>query len=370
MERGAVHWLLAWLLAATQALLGCADGSPEGGGGTGGTSPPECQAVEVTNDITTHTTWTDGNVYVIRAWNLHVEATLTVEPGVVVKFHSSEGPELVLGSGGTLVAKGTSAKPIVWTSYKDDAHCGDTNGDGSATTPAREDWQSVRTNGENGSVFEYNEFYYGGAGSYFFVLDLYGSSATVRNSTFAHNKGAKAGDYYEGALDAGDALAGTVITGNVFYDNVLPLRVAPWISIDDSNTFHNPANPSERNTMNGVFVACCEYITTAVSWRETEVAFVVNFHDFYIETGGGALSLGDNVVVKFTTDGELLFDGTNFNNTTGPGVAFTSFKDDTLKGDTNGDGSATMPSQGDWQGIYDSNTGQHMTWGNIYYDSN
>jgi hypothetical protein len=59
----------------------------------------------------------------------------------------------------------------------------------------------------------------------------------------------------------------------------------------------------------------------------------------------------------------------------GTGVAFTSYKDDTRKGDTNGDGSATTPGANDWLGVYDNRSSGHIPspyyfgWANIYYDS-
>ncbi|MBN1339436.1 MAG: hypothetical protein JXA03_08935 [Bacteroidales bacterium] len=53
-------------------------------------------------------------------------------------------------------------------------------------------------------------------------------------------------------------------------------------------------------------------------------------------------------------------------------MLFTSIKDDSAKGDTNGDGNATSPADYDWNGVYnnDVNTGgDYYTWPNILYDS-
>ena len=350
------------------------DNTPDGGS-DGGSLPDDCTIVEIVDDITTNTTWTDGNVYVIRAWDFYVEATLTVEPGVVVKFHPSDGPYLMVGDGGTIVAEGTAAKPIIWTSYKDDSHCGDTNGDEAATSPAATDWHTLDTNGEDGSSFVYNEFYYGGGGSYRTSLNLSAlSSASVQNCTFAHGDGGKVGDFYYGTLSANESPATTVINDNVFFDNNLPLSISTLFCLDASNTFSDPADANVANTMNGIFVEnTTDYIISAISWDETEVAYVINDNDFWIEEDGGSLTLADDVVVKFTADGEIVYDGANINNHDGAGVAFTSFRDDTLKGDTNGDEAATGPSDGDWGGICDNSVPVgddcHETWTNIYYDS-
>ena len=116
-------------------------------------------------------------------------ATLIIEPGTIIKFHPINGPYLVLGTGGKIIANGTAAEPIIFTSFKDDAHGGDTNKDGSSTTPAVGDWFQINTNGEQDSLFNYCHFYYGGGGSYLNTLELFSSKATVTNCVFAFNKG-------------------------------------------------------------------------------------------------------------------------------------------------------------------------------------
>jgi hypothetical protein len=78
------------------------------------------QVVTVTQDITTNTTWTAANKYRLSGF-IHVQngATLTIEPGTVI-----EGDFDVLGSslfilrGARIVANGTAAQPIVFTSSR------------------------------------------------------------------------------------------------------------------------------------------------------------------------------------------------------------------------------------------------------------
>ncbi|NTU99430.1 hypothetical protein HGA64_05525 [Candidatus Falkowbacteria bacterium] len=82
-------------------------------------------------------------------------ATLTIEPGVFVKFKVGSALDIV----GTLVSVGSSAKKIYFTSYND--HEG---GDLSESNPHPSDWKGVVF--ESGSVFEsgYTVMRYGGGG--------------------------------------------------------------------------------------------------------------------------------------------------------------------------------------------------------------
>lgn len=326
----------------------------------------------ITEDITTPTIW-DGNdtVYIIKAYDFYVENSLTIRPGAIIKFHPSAGPYMMVGDGGTIIAKGTSLKPIIFTSYKDDAHGGDNNGDGNATTPAVADWGQINTNGYNSSQFQYCEFFYGGSGSYNSTLILYGNNFLVDRCTFANNKGGKSGDFYYGVLNASDAEKNTTITNNIFYDNIIPLSMESIINIDNSNLFTHPTDASKSNSMNGIFIYSYSDIYGSVTWEETEVPFVIIDNDLWIEDNG-SLNLGSAVALKFTPSSTLLIaDGGVLNQNSSN--TFTSFKDDTVKGDTNGDGSATTPANDDWEGIYDDSGATpnpyYFTWSNIFYDS-
>jgi hypothetical protein len=328
----------------------------------------ESKVVIITENVNSVTTWEGDKIYIIKAWDFYVNNTLVIKPGAIIKFHPDEGPYMTLDGSGTVIAQGTVDSPIVFTSYKDDAHGGDQNGDGTFTTPAPEDWNAVNTNGCNGSVFEYCEFYYGGLSDYTLSIET-GSNATVKNCTFAHNVGATNGWY--GALNASSAGAATVIQNNVFYDNVWPLSISTEFSLDNSNIFHNPDSVDETNTYNGIYVDVINDITSHISWGETEVAYVIDGNDFYVTTGF-TLTLGDNVVLKFRpASGINLDDGpSNLVNYDGTGVYFTSYKDDTHKGDTNADGNATSPGANDWRGIYDNTASFYMSWTNILYATN
>ena len=76
--------------------------------------------VNVTADITANTTWTTGKTYKLTGLiYVRNNATLTIQPGVVVKGLSSvNGTALIITRGSKLNAIGTAASPIVFTSGK------------------------------------------------------------------------------------------------------------------------------------------------------------------------------------------------------------------------------------------------------------
>jgi hypothetical protein len=362
--------LLAVLVLALSVSCGDEDpAAPAGGGGIGGGDDP---VVEITANITSPRTFSGDSVYVIKKYDFYVMAMLNIQPGAVIKFHPSEGPYCVLGSGGTINAVGTEQDPVVFTSYKDDAHGGDTNGDGDATGPAPRDWGEINTNSYNGSTFDYCHFYYGGDVNYNATLTVYGNNIQVSNCRFVNNDGSyasAAGDV--GVLDASDAGANTTISNNVFYNNVRPLSISLEFNMISSNVFHNPDNPSETNTYNGIFVETTDDLDSNRQWAEEEVAFVIDDNDFWIESGH-RLILNPNVVVKFKSGSTMVLADGAASIEQYSGVYFTSYRDDTHKGDTNGDGPSTG-APGDWGGIYDDSMSipspYYFTWANILFDS-
>jgi RHS repeat-associated protein len=111
-------------------------------------------------NITSSETWLGGNTYHITG-NVVVlgGATLTIEPGAVIKLGSKLGIEVQ--TGGILNARGTVAQPIIFTSDRDDSIGGDSNQDGDLTTPAAGDWRWIYVNGGQ-AAFDHVMLSYGG----------------------------------------------------------------------------------------------------------------------------------------------------------------------------------------------------------------
>jgi hypothetical protein len=75
--------------------------------------------VIVTGEITTNTNWTNDNIYLLDGWvYVRSGATLTIEPGTVIKGDSETKGSLIIERGAMIIADGTPEQPIVFTSQK------------------------------------------------------------------------------------------------------------------------------------------------------------------------------------------------------------------------------------------------------------
>lgn len=74
---------------------------------------------EVSGNITANTTWKAKDKYILKGF-VYVEAgaTLTIEPGTIIKGDKATKGTLIVKPGGKIIADGTAAKPIVFTSIQ------------------------------------------------------------------------------------------------------------------------------------------------------------------------------------------------------------------------------------------------------------
>ena len=80
--------------------------------------------VVVNENITTNTTWTSDKIYELGGRiTVANGATLTIEPGTIIKGQAGTGPNataLLVARGSKLIAEGTPNKPIIFTSVADE----------------------------------------------------------------------------------------------------------------------------------------------------------------------------------------------------------------------------------------------------------
>lgn len=139
--------------------------------------------------FSTNTTLTKAQSPYVFQGNIEVNQgiTLTIEPGVVIKFSVLT---TYLTVDGTIKAIGTDLDKIVFTSFQDDEYAGDINGDGNFYSPAGADWEGIAiTQNSTGSEFNNAILKYGGYYLQQFgaVLKVQSSSVSVKNCDFENN---------------------------------------------------------------------------------------------------------------------------------------------------------------------------------------
>ncbi len=223
--------------------------------------------------------WHSGIISQAESWDpnaLHVvedslviasNGVVTLPPGGIVKV--TPGAQIRIQTGGQLVASGTSAQPVVFTSIADDTLGGDTNLDGQRSKPQPGEWKGISVESAEGLVS--NEF------------------TDLRYARLDHS----------GTLTANETWKGSFlhrIKGELVVANNVTLTIEP----------------------------------------------------------GAVLKLDLAASISLQPKSQLIAKGT-----VAEPILFTSIRDDSASGDTNGDGTDSAPSAGDWRWVvFDSAEGE------------
>jgi hypothetical protein len=117
--------VLATILTSCKTKDKCADTvCPNGQVCVDGTCQGSTTNVLITSNISVNTVWTNDNVYELAGRITILDGvTLSIEPGTIIKGQAGTGSNataLLVARGGKLVANGSSALPIIFTSVADE----------------------------------------------------------------------------------------------------------------------------------------------------------------------------------------------------------------------------------------------------------
>lgn len=212
-------------------------------------------ATYVTSDIVSDTEWTtDGSPYIVDfadgpefqpLFTIQEGITLTIDAGVVVKFKEFNGMTV----NGTLRAIGTANNKIIFTSFQDDTARGDTNGDGSATTPTDRQWMHIEFNAGSNGFFDYAIVRYGGA---WLIpvpntgIENFGGTLTINHTTLTRN-GFDGFGQYGGSTTITNSLISNQVAGIRMFGGELNVSSS---SIRDNSVGIENFSPSTINARN------------------------------------------------------------------------------------------------------------------------
>lgn len=307
--------------------------------------------------ITGNVTWTKADgPYIVDTLYIPEGSSLTIEPGTIVKLGQASCNcytniyvygRLIVG------AQGASERAVI-TSINDDVG-GDTNG--TTTTPAPGDWRQISV-GAQGVLELYSaDVRYGGLAT---APGIYFNPANVRQ---INNAGTVVMDDvdigYGYDINYNQSWSGTTtIRNSHIHDAPIGLSFLRGIATVEDNTFSTVGTAMQYPLNDLTLVHKDNHGTSGIALSGTPLRDITLTSDTmpYIMGGmnipqGVTLTILPGTIIKIpggayglSVSGVLVTGSA----TSTDKVFITSILDDTIGGDTNGDGSASVPGPGNW----------------------
>lgn len=299
--------------------------------------------------------------------------SLDIGPGTIVKANSWWHTFIVHGS---LAVDGNRSSPVIFTSVLDDSVAGDTNGDDTTSTGAPDQWGGIYLTREEaantaGSVTATHLYLYYGGGWTSGLISSEGGSIDCTDCRFRYS--GEAGVYFnqEGSRTASLSFSHCEFTENATQGIQVTHETGPLIPVVHGCTFTGNKNFAMKLT--GDIFPDFDGMTTIAQGPPGKCGIAINgtiqgsgrleypgdpapyiLAGAYHLEPGAALSIDPGVVIK--GDSWWHFFDVQSATFTAQGTAampivFTSYMDDTIVGDTNGDGSDSSGGPDQWGGV-------------------
>lgn len=276
--------------------------------------------VHKSGTLTTNETWTAGNVYMIDNTIIIPDGiTLTIDQGVIIK---SSAQTIQVTPGGSLNVQGSLSDPAIFTSYRDDSVGGDSNADGASVGSVNDYTYAISAQGGNVAVSHAIMQY----GNESIERTASGGSAVVEDSLI---KSRVRAEFQTITLQRNEI--NVDIAGGNFAVNL-------YASSDPSTVALAGSNANTFTGANKVVYLGNAAIASGSTWNidgSSSAVIYASGTNVY-----GMINLSNGAIVKTADTAFNVYDDGSVNvyGTTSSPINFTSLKDDSLGGDSNGDG--------------------------------
>lgn len=273
--------------------------------------------VSVDQDITQSVTWTADKVYTITGdVEVSNNSILTIQPGTVIKFAASASLTIGYSGNATLIAEGTAALPIVFTS--------------NAIAPAAGAWEGLFFYDKtlSNTSLAYCNVQYAGSNSNYGAINLIGCDIAINNSSVTNSASFGIATSYQNSKGGFVSFANNTISTTSKYGLTIDAHKAGTIGA--GNTFTNAK---------GVLISGDYRSSTSQTWRKLSVPYIIA-SEVDID---GELTIEAGATFKFESTGWLAigyYESTTFiadGGSAATPITFTS--------------TAATPAAGAWRGV-------------------